>query len=85
MESYRNYHFQFYRIYVLPLRFYQKSMKVNDTADEPCPIALLPVELLSVMMRYIVGSELDVYCLELLSMTSVGFYLLARYVYFSVV
>lgn len=53
-------------------------MKVNDTADEPCPIALLPVELLSILIRYVVGSELDVYCLELLSMTSAGFYLLAR-------
>ncbi|KAK6112791.1 hypothetical protein QQG55_49055 [Brugia pahangi] len=46
--------------------------------DEPCPIALLPVELLSILIRYVVGSELDVYCLELLSMTSAGFYLLAR-------
>ncbi|EFO28127.1 hypothetical protein LOAG_00361 [Loa loa] len=46
--------------------------------DEPCPFALLPMELLSILMRYIVGSELDVYCLELLSMTSAGFYLLAR-------
>uniref|UniRef100_A0A0R3RSC6 FBO_C domain-containing protein n=1 Tax=Elaeophora elaphi TaxID=1147741 RepID=A0A0R3RSC6_9BILA len=46
--------------------------------DEPCPIALLPAELLSILMRYIVGSELDVYCLELLSITSAGFYLFAR-------
>ncbi|CAG9533664.1 unnamed protein product [Cercopithifilaria johnstoni] len=46
--------------------------------DELCPMALLPVELLSILMRYIVGSELDVHCLELLSITSAGFYLLAR-------
>ncbi|VDK63429.1 unnamed protein product [Onchocerca ochengi] len=57
---------------------YQISVNVNDTADKPCPVALLPIELLSILMRYIVGNELDVYCLELLSMTSIGFYLLAR-------
>uniref|UniRef100_A0A915PMX1 F-box domain-containing protein n=1 Tax=Setaria digitata TaxID=48799 RepID=A0A915PMX1_9BILA len=49
-----------------------------ELSDEPCPFARLPMELLSTLMRYIVGSELDVYCLELLSMTSAGFYLLAR-------
>ncbi|VDO26314.1 unnamed protein product, partial [Onchocerca flexuosa] len=49
-----------------------------EFADKPCPVALLPVELLSILMRYIVGSELDVHGLELLSMTSIGFYLLAR-------
>lgn len=53
----------------------------NNFADEPCPISLLPVELLSALMRYVVGSGLDVRCLEILSMTSVGFYLLARFVF----
>ncbi|KAM3727271.1 F-box only protein [Dirofilaria immitis] len=49
-----------------------------EFSDKSCAIALLPVELLSILIRYIVGSELDVYCLELLSMTSAGFYVLAR-------
>ncbi|VDM95670.1 unnamed protein product [Thelazia callipaeda] len=52
-------------------------MTINDT-DEPCPIALMSAELMCILMRYIVGSELDVYNLELLSMTSSGFYIFAR-------
>ncbi|VDD96783.1 unnamed protein product [Enterobius vermicularis] len=41
-------------------------------------IADLPIELLTVIVRYVVGSELDVISLEMLSLVSSGFYLLAR-------
>lgn len=32
------------------------------------------------IVKYVVGGELDVRCLEMLSMTSTGFYLLSRQV-----
>uniref|UniRef100_F1KY64 F-box only protein 9 n=1 Tax=Ascaris suum TaxID=6253 RepID=F1KY64_ASCSU len=49
-----------------------------DNCGAICPFSLLPAELLMTIVKYVVGGELDVRCLEMLSMTSTGFYLLSR-------
>ncbi|KAK0404978.1 hypothetical protein QR680_017735 [Steinernema hermaphroditum] len=46
--------------------------------DAANPLLRLPVELLRLILRYVVGSSLDVRSLEAVASTSVYFYLLAR-------
>lgn len=52
--------------------------ELNSVTDSCLTIIDLPVELLLTIAKYVVGSELDVRSLEMLSMTSAGFYVLAR-------
>ncbi|VDK49422.1 unnamed protein product [Anisakis simplex] len=54
------------------------TMIEADISGTVCPFALLPSELLLTVMKYVIGSELDVRCIEMLSMTSAAFYLLSR-------
>uniref|UniRef100_A0A183V650 F-box only protein 11 n=1 Tax=Toxocara canis TaxID=6265 RepID=A0A183V650_TOXCA len=54
------------------------TMIEPDRYGDVCPFALLPAELLMTIVKYVVGSELDVRCLEMLSMTCAGFYLISR-------
>uniref|UniRef100_A0A0N5B114 F-box domain-containing protein n=1 Tax=Syphacia muris TaxID=451379 RepID=A0A0N5B114_9BILA len=49
----------------------------NNDVGSPT-ISDLPIELLSVIVRYVVGNELDIISLETLALVSSGFYLLAR-------
>ncbi|MFH4973555.1 hypothetical protein AB6A40_000264 [Gnathostoma spinigerum] len=54
------------------------SLMESDIADQECLMNKLPTELLVTIIKYVVGHELDLRGLEMLSQTSAAFYVLSR-------